>query len=226
MNLVLLFQTNIDLTWELSSSLRKPLASVKSDVVEFPLMLTSTPSWPMTASQAPVRPSSPAELGTKRGRLDFWLLTIEGALAFDLYSGSCGSKVFGEDGACIFRASECFIFLWSSAYAFSFLLPSFVELWRDPRCWSAFIILVRLWLFGHWCFGRQGYGWSEVAFLAALLRWWLSWLPLLLLWLLRLRLFAVRLDFWIGGAVEKSFYTVKFSVLWGQRLDLGPKSWW
>jgi hypothetical protein len=110
MNLVLPFLTNIDLTCELSGSLRQPTALVKSDAVEFPLMLPSTPSYQMTAIQAPVRPSSPAELGTDRGRLVFWLLTIEGVLAFDLFSVSWGSDVFGEVGVCIFRAPECFMF--------------------------------------------------------------------------------------------------------------------
>jgi len=224
MNLVLPFNTNIGLTWELSGSLRQPSAIVTSDAVEFPHMLPSTPSYSMTPNQAPIRPSSPAELDTERGRLDIWLFTIEGALVFDLCSVSWRSKMFGEVGVCIFRAPECFVFGWPAVYAFSFWLPSFIELWRDPGRWSAFIILVQLWLVGLQCFRRLRYGWSDVAIPAALLRW-ISWLPLLLLWLLQLWLFAVRLDFWIGGAVEKLFHTVQSSILWGQRLDLGHKSW-
>ena len=64
----------------------------------------------MTAIQSPVRPSSPAELDTERVKLVFWLLNIEGALAFDLFSISWRSKVFGEVGSCIFCAPECFMF--------------------------------------------------------------------------------------------------------------------
>jgi hypothetical protein len=64
----------------------------------------------MTAIQAPVHPSSPAELGTKRGRLVFWLWTIEGVLGFNMFSVSWESKVFGEVVVSISRAPECCIF--------------------------------------------------------------------------------------------------------------------
>jgi hypothetical protein len=47
----------------------------------------------------------------------------------------------------------------------------------------------------------------------------------MLLWLLRLRLFAICLDVLIGGPVEKHFHTVESSVLWGQRLHHELKSW-
>jgi len=224
MNPVFLFHTNIDLTWELSGCQRQPTALVKSDAVEFPLRLLSTPSYTMTAIQPPVHPFSPAELDTERGKLVFWLLSIEGALAFGLCSISWRSKDIWDDSGCIFRAPECFMCQWTAVYAFSFRLPSFIELWRDRKRRSAFIIRVWLWHVGHQCIGRLGYGWSEVVFFAALLRWF-SWLRLLLMWLLRLRLLAVRLDFWMGGAVKKVLHAVRSSVLWGQRLDLGLKSW-
>jgi len=42
----------------------------------FPLMLPSTPSYQKRAIQAPIQPSSPAELDTKRGKVVFWLLNI------------------------------------------------------------------------------------------------------------------------------------------------------
>jgi len=168
MSLVLPFHTNIDLTWELSGSLRQPSALAKSDVVKFPLMLPSTLSYPMTAIQSPVRPSSPTKLGTDRGRLVFWLLTIEVALAFDLCSVTWGWKVVWKVGGCIFRAPKCVMFRCFAAYAFSFQLPSFAKLWRDPRCWSACIILLQLWFVGLRCFGRLEYGWSVVAFHATL----------------------------------------------------------
>jgi hypothetical protein len=225
MNPVLPFRANLVMTWELSGSRRLPSALVISDAVEFPIMLPSTPSYPMTAVQAHVRPATPAELGTERCTLVFCLLAIEGVLAFNLCSVSWGRKVFGEVGWCIVRAPECVRFRWSATYAFSCRLPSFVEPWRDPTRWSAFIILVQHWLIRLQLLGWLGYGWSEVAFLATLLRYWLSWLPLLLLWLLQLRLFAIRLDFWIGGAVEKLFHSVESSVLCGQRLDLELKSY-
>jgi len=64
----------------------------------------------MTAIQAPVWPSSTAELGTGRGRLVFWLLTIEGALVFDLFLVSLVSKVFREVSACMIGAPEYFRF--------------------------------------------------------------------------------------------------------------------
>jgi hypothetical protein len=83
---------------------------VKSDVVEFPVMLLSTPWYLMTAIQDPIRPLSPAERGTVRGRLVFSLLTIEGVLVFDLFSMFGRSKVFREVGGCIFRAPEYFVF--------------------------------------------------------------------------------------------------------------------
>jgi len=53
----------------------------------------------MTVVQAPVCPSSPAELDTESGRLVTVLLTIEGPQVFDLFSVSWSSKVFGEVGA-------------------------------------------------------------------------------------------------------------------------------
>jgi hypothetical protein len=80
------FHTTIGLTWEVSGSLRQPSDLVKSVVVEFPLIFPSSLSNPMTAVQAPVRPSSPIKLDSKRGMLDCSLLIIEGALAFDLVS--------------------------------------------------------------------------------------------------------------------------------------------
>jgi len=58
----------------------------------------------------PVANTTPAELGTERGKLVFWLLTVEGALVFYLCSVSWRSKVIWEVGACIFRAPECFMF--------------------------------------------------------------------------------------------------------------------
>jgi len=99
MNPVLPFHTNIDVTSELSGSLRQRSALVKSDEVEFLVMLPSTPSYPMSAIQDPVRPCSPADVDPVRGRLVFWLLAIGGVLAFDLFSVSRRSKVFGEVGA-------------------------------------------------------------------------------------------------------------------------------
>jgi len=45
------------------------------------------------------------------------------------------------------------------------------------------------------------------------------------MWLRLLGLFAIRLDLWISGSVEKLFHAVDFSILWGQRLDVGLKSW-
>jgi len=111
MNPDLLFHTNIDLTRELSGSIREPWALVLSDAVEFPLMLPLTPYDPMTTIHAPVCPSSSAESGAERGRLVLRLFTIEGALALDLISISWGSKVFGKVGACIFRTPGC-LMLW------------------------------------------------------------------------------------------------------------------
>jgi len=224
MNLVWPFHTNIDLTWELSGSLRQLSACLKSDAVEFALKLPSTCSYSMTAIQAEICPSSPAELDSERGNLMFWWLTVEGAMAFGLFSVSWRCNVFGEVGLCIFCAPECFMIGWPVAYAFSFQLPSFIELWQDPVRTSAFIIIVSLWLLGLWCFGWLGCRWLEVMFVASLLGW-LSWLLSLLMWLLLLGLFAVWLDFSIGGSVKKLFHAVKFSILWGQRHDLGLLSW-
>jgi len=56
----------------------------------------------MTVIQSPVCPSSPAKLDPERGRLVFWLLTIEGALGFDLLSVTWRSKIFGEVGECVY----------------------------------------------------------------------------------------------------------------------------
>jgi len=64
----------------------------------------------MTAIQAPIAPSSHAELGTKGGRLGVWLLTVDGALEFDLFSVSWQSNVFWKVVTYIFCAPECFMF--------------------------------------------------------------------------------------------------------------------
>jgi len=116
------------------------------------------------------------------------------------------------------------MFGWPAAYAYSFRLPRFRELWHDPRCRSVFLIVVRLQLVSRRSFGPLRYGWSESAFLAALLSLF-SWLLLLSMWLLLSGCFAVQLDFWIGSAVNKHFHTVKVSILLGQQLHLGLKSW-
>jgi len=178
----------------------------------------------MTAIDTSIRPVSPAGPGHERADLVLWLLTVEGELASDLFSISSTSKVFGEVVTCILYSPECSMFGWPAAYAVSFRLASFIEHWRDPRPCSVFIIDVGLSLVALWCFGRLGYGWSAVANLAPLLRRF-SWLLLLFMWLLLLGLYAIRLDFWIGGAVRMLFRTVKFSILSGQQLDVRLKSW-
>jgi len=52
----------------------------------------------MTAIQALIRPSPPAELDSQRIMIVFRLVPIEGALAFDLFSVSGSSKVVWEAG--------------------------------------------------------------------------------------------------------------------------------
>jgi len=61
---------------------------MKLDALEFPPMLPSIHLYIMTAFEAPIGASSSAELGTERGRLVFWLLTVKGALEFEWFSVS------------------------------------------------------------------------------------------------------------------------------------------
>jgi len=106
------------------------------------------PLYPLTAIQAAIHPSSPAELGTERGKLVLSWLTVLEVLAFDLFAVTWEIQVIGEVGALIVWAAECFVSGWPSAYAFSFRLQSVIELWWDAKPSSAFIITVRHCLVG------------------------------------------------------------------------------
>jgi hypothetical protein len=72
---------------------------MKSDAVEFPLMLQSMSSYLITAKPTPIPSFSPADLDTENSRLLYWLFTIKRVLVFDLVLMSSWRKVFREDGA-------------------------------------------------------------------------------------------------------------------------------
>lgn len=56
------------------------------------------PSYPMTEILTLFHPSPLTEIHFDTGRLVFWLLTVEGALAFDQFAISGRSKVIWEVG--------------------------------------------------------------------------------------------------------------------------------
>lgn len=85
-NSFLLFHRNVDLTREHLGYLRQSSALMKPNSVELPLTWPSAPSYPMTATQPAIHPSSLAQLDYKCGELVFWLLIVHGVLVLDLYS--------------------------------------------------------------------------------------------------------------------------------------------
>jgi len=50
----------------------------------------------MPAIQGPAHATSPAELDPERGKFVSWLLTIDGALAFDLFPSPGGARFSGK----------------------------------------------------------------------------------------------------------------------------------
>lgn len=106
---VLVFNINIDQTCELLDSVKQHSSTVQCKEVEHPQMLTLIHSSAMTVVQSAIGQFHLAKPYSKGDKLFFCLLSVEVALAFQLFAISWRSNAVKEIWVCIFQALDCFM---------------------------------------------------------------------------------------------------------------------